>query len=395
MTSKIVVNNIEADTGVSTVTFGSEISASKIVTSSGEFTVGTGASVYSPTTNVLALGTNNAERVRIDSIGRVGINTTTFVETRDSLIVAPASGETDTFLTIKTTRTNGQTRLHFADPDDSNPGDITYQHSINAFQIKTADEERIRIDSTGNVGIGTDNPDEKLEVYGGKIFIDGGGNRKITLDPGSNTTYDSRIDASHSLVFRSYVDSGAGVKTCTFDTNGDLDLTQGRNLKFAPGQGIDFSATANSSGSTSSEVLDDYEEGTWTPDLRFAGSNTGITYSWRNGHYTKIGRQVTVRGAFGLSSRGTFNATDDAFIYGLPFDVAPYGVTGGFHYMFGSAYNGYQGLFQLELQHSSSFSDHVPISRQTAWNSSVSPMEYQDIGGSQRMAFIFSYFTAS
>ena len=74
----------------------------------------------------------------------------------------------------------------------------------------------------GSVGIGTTNPSEKLEVRGGKIFIDGEGNRKITLDPGSNTTYDSRIDASHTLVFRSYVDAGVGVKTCTFNTNGHL-----------------------------------------------------------------------------------------------------------------------------------------------------------------------------
>ena len=94
--------------------------------------------------------------------------------------------------------------------------------SSNNFGIFSGDIEHLRITGTGSVGIGVTDPSEKLEVRGGKIFIDGGGNRKITLDPGSNATYDSRIDASHTLVFRSYVDAGVGVKTCTFNTNGHL-----------------------------------------------------------------------------------------------------------------------------------------------------------------------------
>ena len=86
MTSKIIVNNIEADSGVSTVTFGSNIQGNLIgnvtgnVNSTGVTTVtslriGTGASISSPATNVLALGTNNVESVRIDSSGNLGINT--------------------------------------------------------------------------------------------------------------------------------------------------------------------------------------------------------------------------------------------------------------------------------------------------------------------------------
>ena len=90
------------------------------------------------------------------------------------------------------------------------------------LRFVTNSGERLRVKKDGNIGIGVTDPSEKLEVRGGKIFIDGGGNRKITLDPGSNTTYDSRIDASHTLVFRSYVDAGVGVKTCTFNTNGHL-----------------------------------------------------------------------------------------------------------------------------------------------------------------------------
>lgn len=67
-----------------------------------------------------------------------------------------------------------------------------------------------------------------------------------------------------------------------------LTLTTG-NLIVASGQGIDFSATA---GTGTSELLADYEEGTWTP-----GQGTGVVvvgaYS-SSGTYTKIGRQVTI-----------------------------------------------------------------------------------------------------
>ena len=102
----------------------------------------------------IQFGIDGSERLRMDSTGRVGINTTTYSDARDSLIVAPPSGQTDVFFTIKTLSTNGNTRLQFADPDDTNVGDISYTHSNNAMVFKTGDSERVRIDSVGNMGIG-------------------------------------------------------------------------------------------------------------------------------------------------------------------------------------------------------------------------------------------------
>jgi hypothetical protein len=95
-----------------------------------------------------------ASFVSADS-GRVGINTDTFPDARDSFIVAPPSGQTDVFFTIKTLSTNGNTRLQFSDPDDTNVGDISYTHSNNAMVFKTADTERLRIDSAGRMLLGT------------------------------------------------------------------------------------------------------------------------------------------------------------------------------------------------------------------------------------------------
>lgn len=51
------------------------INATGLSTFSGGLLVGTGASISSPTTNVLTLGTNNTEAIRIDSSGNVGLGT--------------------------------------------------------------------------------------------------------------------------------------------------------------------------------------------------------------------------------------------------------------------------------------------------------------------------------
>ena len=65
-----------------------------------------------------------------------------------------------------------------------------------------------------------------------------------------------------------------------------MTLDTAGNLEFPNGNGIGFSASAG--GGASSSLLDDYEEGTWTPAV-----NTG-TFTSASGVYTKVGRAVTV-----------------------------------------------------------------------------------------------------
>lgn len=87
------------------------------------------------------------------------------------------------------------------------------------------------------------------------------------------------------------------------------------------GQGIDFAATPGpSSGTMTSELLDDYEEGTWTPDLSAeVPGNLSVAYSVRLGTYTKVGRLVTASCRIITSSFSHTTAADDAQIQGLPF----------------------------------------------------------------------------
>lgn len=100
-------------------------------------------------------------------------------------------------------------------------------------------------------------------------------------------------------------------------------LTMVDDIVMASGKGIDFSATSDATGKTS-EVLDDYEEGTWTPVAIGASSNPSAP-STAVGKYTKIGRLVTVDFYVGWPSTGASAGSGNLSISGLPFNSAASG----------------------------------------------------------------------
>ena len=86
---------------------------------------------------------------------------------------------------------------------------------------------------------------------------------------------------------------GAG-GTASFATLAVSGLsTLSDNVVMASTKGIDFSATANSIGTMTSELLNDYEEGTWSPTPSGTNLTSIVSVSAR---YTKVGRLVTVSG---------------------------------------------------------------------------------------------------
>ena len=104
-------------------------------------------------------------------------------------------------------------------------------------------------------------------------------------------------------------------KKVQINAGGNLDIVDG-NLKVASGHGIDFSATGDGSGTTSSEVLDDYEEGTFTPS--FSGGISASSYTNQGGFYTKIGNQVFAYIYLRASSASTSGSNIQ--VNGLPYN---------------------------------------------------------------------------
>jgi len=112
---------------------------------------------------------------------------------------------------------------------------------------------------------------------------------------------------------------GSATNRVSVDTTGDMTIHDGDLVIGTAGHGIDFSANTGATGMTS-EILDAYEEGTWTPTIGYQNS-TGLTISTNSaaGKYTKIGRLVMVIGAINFTVSGS-PVNDNVFLGGLPFD---------------------------------------------------------------------------
>ena len=116
-----------------------------------------------------------------------------------------------------------------------------------------------------------------------------------------------------------------GNERLRIDSSGNTTLNTGNLVIGTAGKGIDFSAQTASSATgatTGDELLDHYEEGSWTPAF---ASNQGQTptHATQVGQYTRIGNLVTVQ--FYCSWTACTNMGTQARIGGLPFTSHYYG----------------------------------------------------------------------
>jgi len=209
-----------------------------------------------------------------------------------------------------------------------------------------ADATAITIDSSENVIIGnTSLSASGLGVAAGKNigFTEGSSvsyanmyrqNNSGGLMLANGYQYGSGTNGDHSSVGASfaktliglrngaiyfYVDAAATASVGTQVTPTEIARVTSDGLKMASGKGIDFSANSNASGMTS-ELLDDYEEGTWTPTyVPTSGSFGSLSYGFRVGHYTKIGDLVTVHTRMDTSSMSIGSAGGYLLVGSLPF----------------------------------------------------------------------------
>ena len=124
---------------------------------------------YSSNSGIFGLADYTASgtptRMAIDSSGRVGIGTSSpssllhLSSAGSTVLNVEATGANDSRLRI-TSGNNNISYVEFADPDDVDTGEIRYEHATNNMQFRTAGNvERMRIDSSGNLLVGTTQTD--------------------------------------------------------------------------------------------------------------------------------------------------------------------------------------------------------------------------------------------
>jgi len=189
---------------------------------------------YFPAADTVAATTGGTERLRINSSGNVGIGTTSpssrlhtlTASGENKLIVEAGATSQAATLSLQTNNTTpGQCIVYMGHTSASTNGQVGYDPGTDALYLFTNNTERMRINSSGNVGIGTTSPGTKLDIKnnGGQLYL-----QQSNADNGWKITVD---DADGNLGFVRRADAGSPSDTEM------VTITTGAHLQFNSGYG--------------------------------------------------------------------------------------------------------------------------------------------------------------
>ena len=147
----------------------------------------------------------------------------------------------------------------------------------------------------------------------GVVIVTGStGKGWLGFNNANNASIPGQVTYNFSTNVLDFYSSG----TYTF-SNGDVTLSIGNLVQGTAGKGINFTANTPASGMTS-QNLNWYEEGTWTPTYFGLTTAGTTTYGVNKGTYVRVGRLVTVTGVMTWTAA---TGTGGAALGGLPFNI--------------------------------------------------------------------------
>ena len=236
--------------------------------------------------------------ITIDSGNKVGIGIASPAANMQ-LHVENSTGNVNQLLKAGT---NFNSTLSFADQDGTS-GEINYIHNGDRMEFDVNGSEKLRIETSGQVTLGgsttafNTNPTvEGLQLH-------------YKTDVGAAVIASQKDDGFGNIIFQTSP-VGGGPSETSFTVNAF------QNISMAADKGIDFANNAHATG-MSSELFDDYEEGSFVGTLGGATSDpsTAVTAT---GTYTKIGRLVYA--AVGFTNVNTTGASGMIQVTGWPYN---------------------------------------------------------------------------
>jgi len=294
------------------------------------------ASVFRPAAGAFAIATNSTEKVRVVSNGNVGIGTSS--PSRQLHL----NNSSDHGIMAITGGTSSLAGVVFGDTADDDVSAIIHNNSGNYLYFNTSSTERMRVDSSGNLLVGTteSNPTSSAVNVAGQAFSTTGGVRS-TVASNPAATFNRKTDDGDIALFRKdgstvgsigiesggfYIDGESAHSGLSFGGNSVVARDNGTRVDDTVDLGssvhrfkdLYLSGGAYLGGTAAANHLDDYEEGTWTPSVSAGSiSGTSITYT---GTYTKVGRMVYIY--FSASNAaGDINISSYVTFSGVPFNV--------------------------------------------------------------------------
>ena len=320
---ELTIANDTGDCGItirSPSTHGSKIFFSDATSGSGEHA---GYIILDHTSDSMQFGLKNAESMRIDSSGRVGIGTDSpskilhVVATEGTVPSSSGIGIISLIQNNSTTTnssgigilggTGANSSVFFSDADDADVGAIVYEHNNNAMAFKVNAAEKMRIDSSGKVGIGVSDPDAPLEIQSGVVDsevlnvrgFDAGRGLNVSISNEGSIT-DALVDFNNELSNgrlsfslggseKMRIHSSGNVGIGTSSPSGVLAVTDGANALIVGQSGENF-YSGNTHRFFSQNYTTEYMHinasgnittvgsGNSSPQLNVTNSGTGSSY---------------------------------------------------------------------------------------------------------------------